>query len=270
MNPTLVIARKAFLDGLRNRWLLSLSTSFFALSLVLALFGSAASGTLALGPWQDSLSALATLAAVLIPLIAIQLSYDSFVGEREDGTLLLMLSYPLGRKHILLGKFLGQGGILALTALLGFGLTGLIVFAFSSEREGLLLGYLGFIATAVLLGWIFIALGYCVSLTAASKGRAAAKLFALWFFFVLLYDLVLLGLLVGQWGGIWVRGLILMNPVDLFRLTNLMAIGHDSVSGVMSLFREAALGPGLMVLVMLVWLGLLLWRCHRRLARLTL
>ncbi|ADN75887.1 ABC-type transport system involved in multi-copper enzyme maturation, permease component [Ferrimonas balearica DSM 9799] len=270
MNPTLVIARKAFLDGLRNRWLLSLSISFFALSLVLALFGSAASGTLTLGRWQDSLSALATLAAVLIPLIAIQLSYDSFVGEREDGTLLLMLSYPLNRRQILLGKFLGQGSILALTALIGFGLTGLIVFAFSAERDGLLLGYLGFILSAVLLGWIFIALGYLVSLNAPSKGRAAAKLFALWFFFVLLYDLVLLGLLVGQWGGVWVRGLILLNPVDLFRLTNLIAVEHESVSGVMSLFRDAALGPAVMVGAMVAWLVLLLWRCQHRLARLTL
>lgn len=270
MNPTLVIARKAFMDGLRNRWLLSLSASFFALSLVLALFGSAASGRLAMGAWQDSLSALATLAAVLIPLIAIQLSYDSFVGEREDGTLLLMLSYPLCRRQILLGKFLGQGGILALTALLGFGLTGLIVFVLSSERDGLLFGYLSFIVTAVLLGWVFIALGYYVSLGAQSKGRAAAKLFALWFFFVLLYDLVLLGLLVGQWGGVWVRSLILLNPVDLFRLTNLIAIGHESVSGVLSLFRDAALGPAWMVVAMVGWLAVLLWRCQRRLGRLTL
>ncbi|MBY5991360.1 ABC transporter permease [Ferrimonas balearica] len=272
MNPVLVIARKAFKDGLRSRWLVSLTGCFFALSLALALFGSAATGTLSLARWQDTLSTLATLAAVLIPLIAIQLSFDSFVGEREEGTLLLMLSYPLHRRQILLGKFAGQGGILALTALMGFGLTGLILFVMTPEaqRQGLGAAFALFILSAVLLGWVFIALGYWVSLGAQSKGQAAAKLFALWFGFVLLYDLLLLGLLVGQGSGAWGRGLILLNPVDLFRLLNLMAMEHESVTGVLSLFRDAALGPGWMLLAMLAWLGALLWQAQRRLSRLSL
>ena len=54
----------------------------------------------------------------LLPLIALLISHDAIVGEMERGTMLLLLSYPVGRWQVLLGKFVGHLAILAFATLL--------------------------------------------------------------------------------------------------------------------------------------------------------
>jgi ABC-type Na+ efflux pump permease subunit len=39
--------------------------------------------------------------------IALLISHDAIVGEMERGTMLLLLSYPVGRWQVLIGKFVG-------------------------------------------------------------------------------------------------------------------------------------------------------------------
>ena len=45
-----------------------------------------------------------------MPLIALLLSYDAIVGEVERGTMMLLLTYPVARWQVVLGKFLGHVG----------------------------------------------------------------------------------------------------------------------------------------------------------------
>lgn len=49
----------------------------------------------------------------LVPLIAVLLGYDAIVGEQEGGLLELLLSMPITRLAILLGKYLGLSAALA-------------------------------------------------------------------------------------------------------------------------------------------------------------
>lgn len=49
------------------------------------------------------------LTVFLLPLLAILLSYDAFVGELEGGMLILMLTYPVTRTAFYLVKPLGKG-----------------------------------------------------------------------------------------------------------------------------------------------------------------
>ena len=56
-----------------------------------------------------------------MPLIALLISHDAIVGEMERGTMLLLLSYPVARWQVLLGKFLGHLAILAFATCLGYG-----------------------------------------------------------------------------------------------------------------------------------------------------
>ena len=64
---------------------------------------------------------LSSLTIFLLPLIALLISHDAIVGEMERGTMLLLLSYPVGRWQVLLGKFVGHLAILAFATLLGYG-----------------------------------------------------------------------------------------------------------------------------------------------------
>ncbi|MFP8914979.1 ABC transporter permease, partial [Pseudomonas aeruginosa] len=112
------IARKELADGLRNRWLLAISLLFALLSVGIAWFGAAAAGQVGFTSVPATVASLTSLATFLMPLIALLLAYDAIVGEEEGGTLLLLLTYPLGRGQLLLGKFLGHGLILALATLM--------------------------------------------------------------------------------------------------------------------------------------------------------
>ena len=127
MNQIWNIARKEFSDGLRNRWLLAISLLFAVLAVGIAWLGAAASGQLGFTSIPATIASLASLATFLMPLIALLLAYDAIVGEDEGGTLMLLLTYPLGRGQILLGKFVGHGLILALAVLIGFGCAALAI-----------------------------------------------------------------------------------------------------------------------------------------------
>ena len=241
MSNVLIVAHKEFRDGLRNRWVLAISIMLGLLAIGIAYFGAAASGSVGFTSLPTAIVSLSSLAVFLIPLIALLLAYDAVVGEQHQGTLLLLLTYPLLRRELLLGKFLGHGMILAVATLLGFGVAGLVIAVSADTIEPAeLFQSLGlFILSAILLGWVFIALAYLVSTAVVEKSRAAGLALLVWFAFVLVFDLILLALLIGSdavTAGSWLPYLLLLNPTDCFRLVNLTGFeAAQAYSGLMSI-----------------------------------
>ena len=250
MNQVWNIARKELSDGLRNRWLLAISLLFAVLAVGIAWLGAAASGQLGFTSIPATIASLASLATFLVPLIALLLAYDAIVGEDEGGTLMLLLTYPLGRGQMLLGKFVGHGLILALATLIGFGCAALAIAALVEDVE---LGLL------TLLGWVFLALAYILSSKVAEKSSAAGLALGVWFLFVLVFDLALLALLVlseGQFNPDLLPWLLLLNPADVYRLINLSGFeGSGSAAGVMALGGDLPVAGGLLWLCLLLWVA---------------
>lgn len=258
MNQILAVAGKEFFDGLRNRWLISITLIFGVLSLGLTYFGAVASGEVGVTSLSTTIASLASLAVFLIPLIALLLSYDSFVGEQESGTLLLLLTYPLSKTQLLLGKFIGQGGIIALATLLGFGASALILYLQVNDVEVLRLFSI-FIASAVLLGLSFTAIAYVISLAVNEKSKAAGIALLIWFFFALVFDLALLALLVGVEQGVSQQGLtqiMMFSPSDIFRLVNLAGLDSSDVNGALAIAIKSSLTQGQLFLVLFTWVML--------------
>jgi Cu-processing system permease protein len=273
MTILLAICQKEFKDGLRNRWIVAISLIFALLAIGLAYFGSAAAGRVGFSSLPTTIISLASLAVFIIPLIALMLSYDSLVGEDENGTLLLLLSYPLSRWQLVLGKMLGHGLILALSTLLGFGAAALVMGLFSDTTgwAALIPAFALFILSAILLGWIFIAFAYVISAVVTEKSRAAGLSLFLWFLFVLVFDLGLLGLLVGTKGKVDAQlfpYLLLLNPTDIFRLVNISYFAQDQLSGLMAIAQHVRLGTGTLLITLTGWLLLpillSLWLFNRR------
>lgn len=259
MNPVWNMARKEFSDGLRNRWLLAISLLFAVLAIGIAWLGAAASGQLGFTSVPATVASLSSLATFLMPLIALLLAYDAIVGEDENGTLLLLLTYPLGRGQLLLGKFVGHGLILSLATLIGFGCATLAIALLVDDVElGLLLWAFGrFMLSSSLLGWVFLGLAYVLSSLSTQKSTAAGLALGVWFFFVLVFDLVLLALLVlseGRFSPDLLPWLLLFNPTDVYRLINLS--GFDGVSSGASVMT---LGSDLPVSGPVLWLCLGVW-----------
>jgi Cu-processing system permease protein len=118
----LMIAAQEIRVGLRNRWVAATTLMLMAaLALSLVLLGSAPTGAVGADPLAIVVVSLTSLTIFLIPLIALLLSFDGIVGEHERGTLMLLLSYPLARWQVVVGKVLGQTVILAVATLVGYG-----------------------------------------------------------------------------------------------------------------------------------------------------
>ena len=273
MSPVLALAKKEFRDGVRNRWVLAVSVVLAVLALALSYFGAAPSGQVGFTPMGVTIASLTSLAIYLIPLIALVLCYGAIVGEREQGTLLLLLGYPVQRWQIFVGKFLGQAAILSLSILLGFVVAGILLALLTPEARGTeaWAAFGLFIATSILLALAFQSLAYVISAAAAEKTRAAGLALLLWFAFVLVFDLLLLGLLVateGAIGGGVFPYLLLLNPADVYRLINLT--GFDAValsSGLASVVPEALFSRTLLLAALGAWvaapLALAAWLFNR-------
>lgn len=263
-----VVAVKEFKDNLRNRWLWLMAGMLLILSLCVSFMGGAVSGSLVVSESAQIFSGLVTLAVFILPLGAILLSYDSFVGERESGTLLLLLTYPLARWHLVCGKLLGHAYVIATACLLGFGLTALLLVALGEAhtRLALVTGFIHLIGSGILLSLVFVLLGYCVSLCVREKAKALGVLLLLWFVLVLVYDLVLLTALVSM-AEVLSRHLfnllILINPTDLFRALNLLANPAETLSAKSSLalIAQSGMGIPLMYGLFVGWLAVLLLIC---------
>lgn len=259
MHEIMTVARKEFRDGMRNRWVFAITVIFALFALGLAYFGSAASGQVGFTSLDTTIVSLASLAIFVIPLIALMLAYDTIVGEEELGTLLLLLSYPVSRFQILAGKFVGHTGLLAMSTVLGFGLAGIAIAALTGQLLSVELwrAFGFFIASAILLGWVFIAFAYLVSVIATEKSRAAGLALIVWFLFVLVFDLLLLGILVGSHGAVSARVfpfLLLLNPTDVFRLANLAGFeAAQAYSGLVSAATAQLFRPGLLLAVLVIW-----------------
>lgn len=267
MKAAAVIAGQEIANGVRNLWVAGAVAMMLVFSLALALVGSAPGGATAAGGFVVLIVNLAGLSVFLVPLMALLLAHDAIVGEAERGTLALTLSYPLGRGAFLLGKFLGHLAIVLIAIFAGFGLAAFAVADGSFDVGGFAL----LVGSAVLLGAIFLALGYAVSALVRERASAAGMAIGLWVYFVIVHDLALLGLLVTVGERLpdgLVTALLLANPADVFRLVNLtgseaamLASGMDPVAIAIDLSRSMAIGS------LLAWLagGLLLaWFLFRR------
>ncbi|MXR50935.1 ABC transporter permease subunit [Halovenus sp. WSH3] len=171
------VAYKDFQDAIRSRMLLVL-TALFALFVGLAAFayselsgGDPSGGGLLWALWGPS--------ALLVPIIAILVSYRSVAGERELGSMRFLLALPHTRRAVVFGKVLGRTAVVAVAVLAGFAIGGAIIYV-SYELSPF--AYLGFVAGTILLGLVYVSVGVGVSAVTGSVSRAAALVVGLFVF----------------------------------------------------------------------------------------
>lgn len=227
MTRFLSIAATEMLILRRNRWLLMATVVMVLFALALTFAGSAPTGTLGVDMLTISVTSMTTLSVYLAPLLALMISFDAIAGEAERGSLSLLLSYPAGRGEILLGKFAAHLAALGFAMTVGFGSAGAIAAWSGGAGADSLIALARLIATSILLGAVFLALGYLVSALSRSATAAAGLSAGLWLVFVVLYDLGLLGAVVMDGGGNFTRSifpwLMVANPADAFRVWNIAA-----------------------------------------------
>lgn len=260
MKTILLLSTKEVREGLRNRWVVAATGLLAALALTLAFLGSAPTGTVGAGALDVVVISLASLTIFIVPLIALLISHDAIVGEIERGTMTLLLSYPVRRRQVLFGKFLGHLAILAFATCVGYGLAAIALLATGKAMIGVgsWAAFMTMTASSVLLGAVFVAIGYLVSALVADRATAGGIAIGIWLVFVVLYDMALLGLLVADQGrmisGGTLDALLLFNPTDAYRLLNLADSGDiAAASGMAGTVQTAVLAPAALLAALAAW-----------------
>jgi Cu-processing system permease protein len=109
------------------------------------------------------------------------------------------------------------------------------------------------------MGLAFLSLAVLVSVLARDRTRASGAAIVLWFLFVLVFDLALLGALVataGRYGGEVFPYLLLLNPADVFRILNVFSADDvRSAYGLTSMVPPLLSRAGVLTGVMLAWIA---------------
>ena len=260
MKTVTIIAGKEILESLRNRWVLATTLLLAALALSLTFLGSAPTGNVSAGALDVVVVSLSSLTIFLLPLIALLISHDAIVGEMERGTMILLLSYPVGRYQIVLGKFCGHVLILAFATVIGYGVAaGALAISGAAVLAASWYAFAWMIGTSIMLGAAFVAIGYLISSLAGDRGTAAGVSVGVWLIMVLVFDMALLGLLVVDQGrtvsASVLERLLFLNPTDIYRLANLTGFNVSQFSGMAGLAGSTGASTLALLVGMVLWIA---------------
>lgn len=251
-----ILMAKELRDAWRNRWFLLYSVTFAVLALAmswLSLVGVAGTGFAGLGRTAAS---LVNLVVLIVPLMGLTLGAGAIAAERESGSFLYLLSQPVGRLEVVLGKFLGLGAAVIASLLLGFGVAAVLIARRVGEGDA---GpFLGFLGLAALVALASVSVGLLISALAQKSSIAAGVAVVLWLVLVFLGDLGLMGSsLVMRLDASELLFSALVNPLQQFKLAAILTLrGGLEVLGPAGLYATRTYGDALLPLLAG---GLVLW-----------
>ncbi len=240
---------------------------FYAVLLVLSAMGAATaysaaslSGLDDTNRFRAAIYSLMNLCFYFVSLLGLLVGALDMAGDQEGGMLHLLAAQPGERYKIILGKFWGQGMLLAVAAVFMMAVTGLVLvwkgLIFGAERLA------AFSVLVVSLAAIFLCLGIAIGTMARSRLMALIAALATWLALAFLYDLIIFAFL--GWGGAGELSTILaialfLNPLDGFRILTLALLGNLTALGpsgaaLMRMFPPP-LGLLLPAISLVLWLG---------------
>jgi len=258
-------------------------------------------GTLGVATLSDSVLLTLAIAGVVLPLVGLLAGAEAFASEIDDGTLVSVVTLPIGRDACFAGKWGGRTLTTAALYVLAFG----SAFAGMAAAHGLAgaADYLTVAAGGLLLLLSASGLGILLGAGAAGRLRAFGAALLLWLVLVFVIDALLLAAIVAkappppasvgahghtelaapihrgaasrrQEGGGGAPGptwWMALSPVDLYRLTALLGPGSRSRLDLALGQAGGSIPWAPLVVGWSVWLGLPpavgLWRFRRAILR---
>lgn len=224
------IAHKELSDKLKSRWVIVIGSGFALFTVVISYFGGASAGVTGFMSLEATVASLTSLVTYFIPILALTLGGGIIADEQEKGTLGIYLSSPISVGEFIIGKFSGLVIALMLSIVAGLGIAGAILFfRAGAEAAGT---FVIFIMNSLVLGIIFLSVSFLISILFYERTKVIALTIFLWLLFTILYDLGLIGLLIVTKGDVGTNifsMLLMLNPVDVYRILNFTSIGEFQI-----------------------------------------
>jgi Cu-processing system permease protein len=217
------IARRELNKSIGNLWLPLVAGLLLISNAVVVRIGFSFAGPENPVDPRALLLSLIHLQMYAVPLFAFVLSYAGVLAEREQGTLDLLLSYPIAYRDLILGKWLGYCSTLGLAIVIGIAGAAVLM----ADGDVSIASLVELSVLSLLLGFSCVSLGLALSCLAPDRTVAIAACVVLWVFFVFLFDLGFVFVQVvteGSLSDASVQAILLLNPAEAFRIAAILQL----------------------------------------------
>jgi Cu-processing system permease protein len=225
----LKIAKYIILDIIRSKVLLAYTLLLLAISLT--IFMSDADVT-------KGLVSITAVILIIVPLVSVVYATTYYFNAAEFTELLV--SQPISRKNILMGKYIGISCSILIAFIVGVCIP-VAIFAFSVTGITLMI-------SGCLLTLSFISLAFLTSTITRDKAKGIGLALMLWFYFSIIFDgLVLLFLYTFADYPLEkaMIALTALNPIDLARILILLQLDISALMGYTGALYQQFFGSGI-------------------------
>ena len=214
------VAQKDFEDAIRSKmvWgIIGVFVGFVGFIVIISVGTSdspATSGDAALG-------LTAVLSQFFVPIVALIVGYMSVVGERQSGSMRVLLSYPHSRRDIVFGKLVGRAGVITMALGIGSALSILLVGVLIELPDSG--SFVGLMASTTLFGVGFTGLAVGISASVCTRAKAMAAAIGSMLIFLIVWDAGAVGLYFSATGSVpgleveaWYFLVKRLNPVNAY------------------------------------------------------
>ena len=230
VNAVTTIAKRELTVSIRNKWTAVFAVVFAVLVTAISYFGTIATGEASFQGFGRTSASLLSLVLYLVPLVARLMGTQSFLSVEGDSEMLF--SQPVSRSDVVMGKLAGLFAAIATSSLAGFGVGGLII-ALRTDTDDLA-SYAFFVCLSMLLSIVFLSMSALISVANRRQTRAFGAALAVWFFFVIFFDLLVLGgslMLREKIANYFIFGSLFANPVGMVRVAGIIALNGPEAFG---------------------------------------
>ncbi|MBS4192175.1 ABC transporter permease [Bacillus sp. FJAT-49705] len=259
------IARQQLTLIMRSKWLGSFGMLFALLAVFVTYFGN--SGQSGYTGFSRMTASLLNLNLLLIPLIALLIGSLFIAGEKEDRGLMLLLTYPVSVKSVLVGKYIGL--FLSLWSVITFGYGAAAIVMFIGNADTSISVMFLFYFLSLLLAVFFLALSMMIGLWSRTRFQALGMSLIVWAISVLFYEFIVMGLSIfvtKEWILTLLSISIFLNPVELIRVWAILSLDGASVFGPnlydLTVWANGWLGQCLFVIASLLWVTVPFYFSH--------
>jgi Cu-processing system permease protein len=234
-------------DILRNRFIL-----FYTLFLFLSTYAMFQLDS----DTSKVILSMLNIVLMVVPLVSIIFTTIHFYNSYEF--IEMMLAQPINRNTIFLSQYIAVSVSMSLGFFIGTG-TPMLIYGIPDAGYALLLS--GFMLTMV-----FVSMAFLASVITRDKAKAIGMALLFWFYFVLIYDALLLWIVYTFSDYPLekpVLALIAANPVDLARVMLLLKLDISALMGFTGAFYRdffgSSFGMYFALSVLVIWVILPLW-----------
>lgn len=192
--PALTVAKKEFAGAVRSKLLWSLGSFFFTIVALQNYFTAVSDGR-----QVQAFRVTGETMAIVVPFVALVAGYRAVVGERESGSLKLLLGAPVTRRDVAVGKYLGRLAVVLAVLWGGMLCVGVVYLSLFEYLTVERLVATTAVVTLYGLTWLGIAIG--ASALSRSGSMAVATIFGAFVFFGGLWDALVGRALAAAFGG---------------------------------------------------------------------